>query len=614
MTAHIATLFRSCCQALGAEVYGRQQPADLPTARAGFERLTAEAPEECDAWRGLAAAGRVDREVLERAYAAIQTCGDLLAGSDVAGGALTFPFETGLYVQVSAVDAQGVALACAAARAGDGDFDDARSLLDERLRSVQPVLAPWVLAVIYFQARRWSDVREVLAPLYTAPPADAVLSHAIAVAYGIATAYLGMWESGLEILERGGRGPIPSATAEALLVAGLCARALDRTEVATTLLNEAFGVGAADDATRGRISDALADPGYGIHPTTAARIAARGDYWDANTEPGERDFTHHRSAERRATLKAEADAELAEFVGMDDVKTEIARLDASVLAGKRRAEQGLRVRNRSLHLVLKGPPGVGKTSIARLIGKRLYAAEILPAETFIEVRRGDLVDDRIGGTEKKCAEVIGRITSTGGGVLFIDEAYLLTDSGSTNDFGPLAVAEIMGAMLDHADIMMVIIAGYADKIDVFLDSNEGLRGRFGREIVLPSYSVDELVEITMRVAAKGDSVIGDPLSVRAVYDQMTDVRVRDTQGIARAALDVAGNARFVGTLIEHAENEREHRLFRAGVFDADGDIDPALLTTLTAEDISTAARRLLKELEVDIDAARLLNQASGESA
>lgn len=605
-------LFISCCQALGAEVFGRQQPADLTTARAGFERLAAQLPDECDAWRGLAASGRADHEVLEHAYRTIATYGDLVSGSDIAVDALDFIFDTGLYVQIPASAPDTLRLAVAATRTAAGEFASAHDLIDSDLRRSQPVLSAWALAVVHFQARRWSDIREILAPLHATPPHDRVLAHAIAVTYGVATAYLGMWDSALEILEPAGRGPIPAAAAEALLVAGLCARTLGREDTATRLLNEAYGSKDADPDTRARTTEALSDPEYGIHPTSIARIEARTDYWNPDTEPGEKEFSHDLTAEHRAQLKAEADAELDAFVGIDDVKQAIARLDAAVLADKLRADQGLRVRNRSHHLVLKGAPGTGKTSMARIVGKRMYAAGVLPGSAFVEVTRADLVDDRIGGTEKKVQAILAGILEKGGGVLFVDEVYMLTDSGSSNDFGPLAVAEIMRAMLDHNDKLMVIIAGYIDRVEKFLDSNEGLRRRFGRELVLRSYTADELVEITEGLAAKADSIIDDPEAVREVYRQMKRVTITDTNGYDRPALDYAGNAGFAEKLIQQAEEERDHRLDVAGLLVAGSTaVD---LQTVTAEDVRTAASRLLKEIkeiEFDIDLNRLLDEASG---
>ena len=100
-------------------------------------------------------------------------------------------------------------------------------------------------------------------------------------------------------------------------------------------------------------------------------------------------------------------------------------------------------------------------------------AEVLPSDTFVEVGRGDLVADVIGGSEKKILTILNGIIDAGGGVLFIDEAYALTDAGSKNDFGPLVVAELDRAMVDYAENLMVIAAGYADKMSEFLDSNEG---------------------------------------------------------------------------------------------------------------------------------------------
>lgn len=595
----ITPLFSSSCAALGVEVYGRRQIADKASARAGFERLVAQCPEQCDGWRGLAAAGDVSREVLENAYRTVETCGELVAQADVAADGLTFRYNTGMYVQVAAVGADGVRLACAAARAAGGDFATARDIIDSRLSGAQPLWAGWVLAVIYFRARRWHDVRRTLAALLSAAPAnDPFLRQAVAVADGIAAAHLGMWEQACELLEHNA-GPIPVARAEALETAGLCARALGRPDVATSMLHEAYAVGDIDDGVRARITEALSDPGYGIHPTTPARIDARSDYWDAGSEPGEREYARALGADRRDKLKAEAVAELDGFVGMPDVKDQIARLESSVRAAKQRETLGLPVRNKSLHLVLKGPPGVGKTSIARVIAKLLCAAEVLPSDTFVEAGRGDLVADVIGGSEKKILSILGGIVDSGGGVLFIDEAYALTDSGSKNDFGPKVLTELMRAMTDYSDILMVIVAGYADKMDEFINSNEGLRSRFGREIVLPSYSADELVEITGRVAAKGASTLADLDAVHQVYTRLACSSVRDSAGGRRCGMDAAGNARFAVQLVEIAEEEREYRLDRAGKLDTPTVED---LQTLTAEDVRAAAARLLGKLELELDA------------
>ena len=313
-------LFTSSCAALGVEVFGRRQVPDKRQARVGFERLTAQYPDLCDGWLGLAASGATDRAVLESAYRAIETAGELIAASDVAVDAVDFPFDTGLYIQLHARGADGVIMACAAARANDGDYGAARDLLDDRVLAAQPLYGGWVLAVIFFRAKRWHDVRRVLAPLTPQARNDAYLYQAMSVAQGLSAAYLGLWEPAFDQLNAQGQGPIAAASAEALLAAALSARSLGRADTATALLNEAYAVTGIQDNLRTTIGTALSDQGYGIHPTTAARIDARTDYWDANTEPGERDFTRQLGSARREELNAEADAELAEFVGMADVK------------------------------------------------------------------------------------------------------------------------------------------------------------------------------------------------------------------------------------------------------------------------------------------------------
>ena len=584
-------LFVSSCAALGAEVYGRRQVPDKRAARNGFERLTVQYPDQCDGWLGLAASGADNREVLENAYRALDTCGELMAAGDVAADAIDFPFDTGMYIQLHARGADGVIMACAAARAAASDYAGARDLLDDRVLAAAPGPAGWVLAVIYFRAKRWHDVRRVLAPLTAQVRNDAFLHQAVQVATGLASAYLGLWEQGFDQLSSQGQGPIAAANAEALLGAGLCARALGRAEAATALLNEAYAVGGISETLRSTIATALSDPAFGIHPTTAARIDARSDYWDPETEPGERDFARQLGAARREELKAEAAAELADFVGMVDVKEQIARLESSVRADKQREAHGLPVRNKSQHLILKGPPGTGKTTIARVIAKLLCAADVLPSDTFVEASRSDLVDRVIGGSEAKIKAIIDRIIDDGGGVLFIDEAYALTESDSERDYGRVVIAELLRAMVNHADKLMVIVAGYADKMQEFADSNEGLRSRFTRSITLPSYTVDELVEITMRKADKGGSIIADVEPLRAAYTDLATATAVDTSGRRRPALDVLGNARFSENLVQFAEEERDHRLDVTGKLGPSATVEE--LQTITAEDVRTAVAREL---------------------
>lgn len=418
------------------------------------------------------------------------------------------------------------------------------------------------------------------------------------MAYGYAGAHLGLWDQSPDLLASRGRGPIPAATAEALLVAGLCARALDQTQDATALLNEAYGVSDVDESLHARIATALSDPEFGIFATNPARIDARTDYWDPATEPGDREYARALGAERREKLKAEAPPRRwPDSSGWPGSKRKSRVWSPGARADKRRAAKGLPVKNRSLHLVLKGPPGVGKTTIARVIGKLLCAAEVLPTEKFNEVGRGDLVDNVIGVSEAKVLAVLRSIVDSGGGVLFIDEVPTHSPTPAKND-KPLIVAELIRAMVNHADSLMVIAAGYGDKMDEFLDSNEGPSSRFGREIHLPSYTPEELVEITERAAARDGSTFADTTVLHEIYSRLAASRATDTTGRTRSALDVAGNGRFANTLLEQAGEDRDYRLEQAGPPD-DPTVPAERLQTIT--DADAAAPRPPKRCKLKIE-------------
>lgn len=607
-------LFASSCAALGVAVYGQIHSRNKDSATAGFDRLSGLEPEQCDAWRGLAAAGSTTVYVLEQAHKTIRTFGQLVSATDVDPDGLDFFYDTGLYLTLKAVGVQGVQLAYTMAVAND-DRDRTSAeraniyraahqiLADNRAAFTrsEPFDAAWAEAVIASKATRWHDVLRILTPLLDPPSHDAHRRQAASTLAGLAAANLGQWEPSLRILSTAS-GPIAAATAQGLLIRAWCHRHLGEEDHAEDLLNQAYAASTehfpniAAEALKG-----LADKEFGIVPTSAARIDARTDPWDAQTEPDAKKHVRELGADKRKELNAEADKELASFVGMEAVKDQVARLESSVKAGMRREQRHMAVRNRSLAIVLKGAPGTGKTTVARVIAKKLCALGVLPGEKFVEVTRADVVDDKIGGSEKMIKDKIQSIINAGGGVLFLDEAYALTDSGSKNDFGPIVIVEIMTAMVKYAGILVVIVAGYADKMDEFLDSNEGLRGRFTREIYCPSYSVDELLEISINLATAGDSVFGDQDSLRAVYQKMIDTEVTDSGGVTRRAIDVAANARFAANLVEAAEEEREHRLDESGALDMEfPDDDPSaeeLLRTITADDIQAAAQRLLSRPE-----------------
>lgn len=229
--------------------------------------------------------------------------------------------------------------------------------------------------------------------------------------------------------------------------------------------------------------------------------------------------------------------EMEKLIGLAEVKRNLAEVAAFTLIQEKRKQQQLKADATMLHMVFKGNPGTGKTTVARIMGRIFNEIGVLSKGHLVEVERADLVGEYIGHTAMKTKEMLKKAM---GGILFVDEAYTLSQGGD-KDFGREAVATLVKAMEDSRDNLVVILAGYSLEMERFLTSNPGLRSRFPIQIDFADYDCEELFQIALQIYSQRDY----ELSSRARWQ----LRER-LNHFARNHHPHSGNARYVRNLVE----------------------------------------------------------------
>jgi stage V sporulation protein K len=239
--------------------------------------------------------------------------------------------------------------------------------------------------------------------------------------------------------------------------------------------------------------------------------------------------------------------EFTSFIGMHNLKETMKEIYANIHINQKREQVGLKCQRQVLHMLFKGNPGTGKTTVARKLAKLFYEMNVLSKGHFIEAERADLVGEYIGHTAQKTRDLVEKAT---GGVLFIDEAYSLARGGE-KDFGKEAIDTLVKQMEDRNNEFILILAGYPNEMERFLSLNPGLKSRFPITLDFEDYSVDQLLKIANQMALEREYQLTKEAELK-----LKDYLIRKKQNYT----DHFSNARFIRNTIEKSIRKHAVRL------------------------------------------------------
>jgi len=259
-----------------------------------------------------------------------------------------------------------------------------------------------------------------------------------------------------------------------------------------------------------------------------------------------------------------------ELIGLAPVKARIREIAAFLVVSRARAGLGLEAATPSLHMCFTGNPGTGKTTVALRMAEILHRLGYVRKGHVVSVTRDDLVGQYIGHTAPKTKEILKKAM---GGVLFIDEAYYLYRPENERDYGQEAIEILLQVMENHRDDLVVILAGYKDRMDTFFKSNPGMSSRIAHHIDFPDYSENELLQITEKMVGGMNYFLDE--GARLAMDEYIHLRRQQPH---------FANARSIRNALDRARLRQANRIFKRAT-GADSMVTSEELSTLTAEDI-----------------------------